>query len=50
MECYLEPSQLVTEEVLALLVTFEGAWEVQVHLSLHVLYVTNYHNHCHTFH
>ena len=37
MECYLEPSQLVTEEVLALLVTFEGAREVQIHLSLHVL-------------
>lgn len=34
---YLEPSQLITEEVLAILVTFEGAGEVQVHLRLHVL-------------
>ena len=34
---HLEPSQLVTEQVLALLVTFKGAWEVQIHLSLHVL-------------
>lgn len=34
---HLEPSQLVTEQVLALLVTFEGAREVQIHLSLHVL-------------
>lgn len=34
---HLKPSQLVTEQVLALLVTFEGAREVQIHLSLHVL-------------
>ena len=34
---YLEPSQLITEEVLAILVTFEGAGEVQVYLRLHVL-------------
>lgn len=34
---YLEPSQLITEEVLAILVTFEGAGEVQVHLRFHVL-------------
>lgn len=34
---YLESSQLITEEVLAILVTFQGAGKVQVHLRLHVL-------------